>query len=86
MSKVYYGGLNQERKDGMGVEIDFDGDVIFVGEWELGRKVGRFRVIRSKEDYSGDIKNNLYDGEGVLTTVTSIYRGSFKKGQRNGEG
>ena len=51
--KLYYGELQNEKKNGRGTEIDFKSDAVYIGTFGKGRKVEVFTVIKRKEKYVG---------------------------------
>lgn len=44
--RLYYGGFARDKKHGLGVEIDFAEDTVYIGSCLNGQKVGEFQVIK----------------------------------------
>lgn len=85
-ARVYYGEFLNGLKHGLGVEINIQEEVKYKGEFNDGRKTGKFFVEKPGEKYIGYLENGLYQGEGRLTTTDYVYEGLFDQGEKNGYG
>jgi hypothetical protein len=64
------------RKDGMRT-----------GQWHDDKMNGKGVIVKGNKVYKGDIKDDLYEGKGRLTTATGDdYEGFFKNSQKHGIG
>ncbi len=88
----YKGEWVDNYKDGFGVEVDSHGTK-YEGDWKKGRYHGKgtlWIIIKkqSVKQYEGEWKYGKMDGMGVYyyNKTGDIYRGSFSKGMRSGNG
>ena len=76
------------KKNGYGIEIDLDSRSNFIwrGTFLNGKKTGYFELLTPELSYHGTVKNSFFDGEGLLKTQKSTYKGTFQAGMKQGYG
>ena len=76
------------KKNGYGVEIDLENECYFIwrGTFLNGKKTGYFQLTTPEISYHGSVKNSYFDGEGMLKTKKSTYKGMFQAGMKQGYG
>ena len=61
-------------------------ELLYEGDFFLGKRHGKGKEISKIEDYEGDFKNDKRDGKGLLkfTTINNLYKGDFSEGLMTG--
>ena len=82
----YEGEVNDGKAEGVGRMED--GEKVYNGQWynDMKHGVGKLDYKTKKLKYEGNFQNNLFHGNGVLTTADWRYEGGFWAGLRSGEG
>ena len=81
---LYYGDFYNGRKNGCGIQIDFQSNTIWKGEFQNGNKNGYFEIVCPQFVYNGNVKNGEFYGEGVLKNKfnKSVYNGNFRASKK----
>ena len=84
---LYYGNIENNKKNGKGILIKNDGSSIS-GDWVDGKCTGKAKlIIKNILEYEGDYLNNEKEGNGIEKYANgSIYEGEFKNNKKNGKG
>ena len=86
MSRIYKIG----GKNGKGKEYNFDGELIFEGEYFNGKRNGKGKQYKNNDELSfeGEYKNGKRNGKGKEYNDDGklIFEGEYLNGERNGNG
>ena len=62
---IYEGEWHSGQPDGMGVQIDMNGQE-FKGKFDKGKKVNGMFCLSNGDVYLGDFENDLFNGMGKI--------------------
>ena len=80
----YDGGFIMGRRHGQGI-IKYTNGTSYNGEWDKDQMhgVGQYTLGESYY-YQGEMRNNMFNGKGILTTPEGYIKGKFKNGKPHG--
>lgn len=92
--ETYDGTFKNGKRNGFGIIIDSDNDIIYQGQWKKNQKNGYGEENLEHKKYKGYWKDDRYDGYGIIYEPSinddeifiKEYSGYWKNGQRNGDG
>jgi len=86
---IYYEGMwLNSKKEGIGIEINYDDKSEYKGYFKNGKKCGiGYCSWNDKSNYSGEWKNDNFDGYGIYHFQDgTIYKGHWKNNKMDGLG
>ena len=95
VNSVYEGFLKGGRADGKGRYVTYTDfqtlKYIYTGDFVAGKRTGNgvlLNIAKNKISsyYSGEWKNNEFDGVGIDSTEKGMYIGDYVEGERSGQG